>query len=122
MNTKLSLRDSLNIAVTDTSSEIENFQNVSLRPVLKLQNDLYLAVFTHYAIKQKVELTALTKEQRRIFIGQSLQKDVALKNMMLGITVGLLTHDELEFYLTESKECNRRIMTMLVERMTGQML
>src|SRR4051794_30712255 len=116
MTTKLNLREKLELSPFDTTSDIENFQNRTLRSLLKLQNDGYLAVFTHYAIKQKVELTALTKEQRRIFIGQSLQKDAALKNLMLGITVGLLTHDELEFYLTESKECNRRIMTMLVER------
>lgn len=122
MTTKLNLRENLELPSFDTTSDIENFQNEILRPILKLQNDLYTSLFHAYAIRQKTDVSLLGKDKKRVFIEQSLQKDVALKNLMLGITVGLLTRDEWQFYLTESKECNRRIMTMLVERMTSQLL
>ncbi len=40
MTTKLDLRANLDLASFDSTSEIEKFQNQTLRPILKLQNDL----------------------------------------------------------------------------------
>ena len=39
--------------VTDRSSVEEKFQNQTLRPILKFQNDLFIEVFRNYATKQK---------------------------------------------------------------------
>ncbi len=36
----------------DSSAE-ELFQNKTIRPIMKLQNDLFIEVFINYAIKQK---------------------------------------------------------------------
>ncbi|OWP79853.1 glyoxalase, partial [Flavobacterium covae] len=33
------------------SSDEELFQNMTIRPILKLQNDLFIQVFINYAIK-----------------------------------------------------------------------
>jgi len=42
------------IGVTFENSSLEElFQNKTLRPILKLQNDLFIEVFINYAIKQK---------------------------------------------------------------------
>ena len=40
MPNKLALRPSLEIPVLEMSTSIESFQNQTLRPILKLQNDL----------------------------------------------------------------------------------
>lgn len=122
MTSKLDLRESLNLASFDSTSEIEKFQNQTLRPILKLQNDIYMALFKAYSIRQKTDFDSLTKDKKRIFIEQSLQKDVALKNNFLGITIGMFTKEELENYILESKEYNRRIITMLMERIKSQMI
>ena len=37
--------------VKDNMSEDERFQNKTLRPIIKLQNDLFLAVFKNYIRK-----------------------------------------------------------------------
>lgn len=117
MATKLDLREDLNLPSSELTSEIEKFQNQCLRPILKFQNEVYVALFDLYAIKQKMELATITREKRRLFIEQSLQKDVALKNMMIGITIGLLSNTEIKTYVAESKELNRRIITMVIKRL-----
>lgn len=45
MATKIDLRESLNIPISETTTLKEKFQNQTLRPILKLQNDLYLSLF-----------------------------------------------------------------------------
>lgn len=122
MTSKLELRESLDLASFDSTSEIEKFQNQTLRPILKLQNDVYLALFKAYSVRQKTDFDSLTKDKKRIFIEQSLQKDLALKNTFLGITIGMFTSEELENYIIESKEYNRRIITMLMERIKSQLI
>ena len=119
--TKLALRPSLEIPVLEMSTSIESFQNQTLRPILKLQNDLYLALFKAYIDRKKTDFSALRKEQKSIYIEQSLQKDVALKNIFIGVTVGMFTLEELEQYNVDPKEFNRRIITMLMERIRSQM-
>ena len=121
MTIKLDLRDALDLPILEVSTEIENFQNQTLRPILKLQNDIYLALFQAYAVRQKTDLGELGKYKKRIFIEQSLQKDVALKNTFIGITIGMFTSEEFEIYLVESREFNRRIITMLMERIKSQL-
>ena len=116
MITKLDLRPTLDIPILETSTEVENFQNQTLRPILKLQNDLYLTLFNSYATRQKADYETLSGAKKRTFMEQSLQKDMVLKNTFIGITVGLFTNEELAVYVTQAKDYNRRIITMLVER------
>ena len=120
MPTKIELRPTLEISILKESAVVENFQNQTLRPILKLQNELYLSLFKSYLIRQKVDFKTFTKDKKRVFIEQSLQKDLVLKNTFIGITIGMFTSDELDQYLLESKEFNRRIVTMLMERIKSQ--
>ena len=116
MISKLDLRPTLDIPISETSTEMENFQNQTLRPILKLQNDLYLTLFNSYATRQKADYETLSGAKKRTFMEQSLQKDTVLKNTFIGITVGLFTSEELTIYIAQTKDYNRRIITMLVER------
>ena len=122
MTTKSDLRANLDLASFNSTSEIEKFQNQTLRPILKLQNDIYMALFKAYSVRQKTDFDSLTKDKKRIFIEQSLQKDIALKNTFLGITVGMFISEELENYILDGKEYNRRIITMLMERIKSQLI
>ena len=120
MITKLDLRESLNIPNSETTTETEIFQNQTLRPILKLQNDLYFSLFTNYALRQKADFNSLSISKKQIFIVQSIQKDAVLKNTFIGITIGMFTLEELKIYESESKVFNKRIITMLIERLKSQ--
>lgn len=121
MTNRIDLRESLEITISESSTVVEKFQNQTLRPVLKLQNNLYLALFKTYAERQKVDVVSLKPEKKRIFIEQSLQKDSVLKNTMIGMTIGMFSEEELELYSLESKDYNKRIITMLIERIKSQL-
>lgn len=121
MKNKLDLRTELAIPTFESTTAIEKFQNETLRPVLKLQNEVFLAVFENYAIKLKSDFNTLSTEKKWIFIEQSIQKDIALKNTLIGITIGMFSKEELEAYLTDTKTYNKRILTILVERLRSQM-
>ena len=95
---KVDLRDSLEIPVLESSSPQEIFQNQTLRPILKLQNDLYLSSFANYLVRQKIDFSSLSTFKKAAFITQSLQKDLVLKNTSIGITIGMFTLEELESY------------------------
>jgi hypothetical protein len=120
MISKLDLREPLSLPISEEITEVENFQNQTLRPVLKLQNDLYITLFKSYATRQKSDYETLSGGKKRTFMEQSLQKDLVLKNTFIGITIGLFTMDELAVYITQSKDYNRRIITMLIERLKSQ--
>ena len=49
----LELRGQAIGAITNQSSADEKFQNETLRPILKLQNDLFVVVFKNYVQKYK---------------------------------------------------------------------
>lgn len=120
MTDKLNLRPILEIPILDTSSAEELFQNQTLRPILKMQNETFLLFFGQYSKKQNANFGALSLEKKLIFIEKSLQNDNVLKNTLIGITVGIFTRSELETYLEKSKDFNKRIVAMLTERIKGQ--
>lgn len=121
MSTKIDLRESLNLPNSETTTPAEIFQNQTLRPVLKLQNNLYLLLFTSYALRQKADFNSLSAFKKQMFIEQSLQKDVVLKNTFIGMTIGMFILEELEVYQSDSKVFNKRIITMLIDRLKSQM-
>ncbi|SIT19736.1 hypothetical protein [Chryseobacterium gambrini] len=120
MPTKKDLRENLSLPTFENSSETELFQNNVLRPVLKLQNDIFIQIFRDYAMRKMSDFTSLKNEQKINFTEQSLQKDSALKNTFIGMTIGMLTPEEITVYLSDSKSFNKRIITMLSERIKSQ--
>lgn len=113
---KTDLRETLDLPLFDFTSETEIFQNQTLRPVLKLQNEIYLMLFKDYALRKTSDFEMLKKEKKINFIDQSLQKDNALRNTFIGMTIGMLTSEEMKIYLSDVKSFNKRIITMLTER------
>ncbi|MDQ1096977.1 MULTISPECIES: glyoxalase [Chryseobacterium] len=120
MISKPDLRTPLSIANNESSTPAEHFQNQVLRPVLKLQNDLYLRLFSSYASRQIPAFSSLTTEQKHHLIEKSLQKDTVLKNTLIGVSIGMLTEQELESYISDSKTFNKRIIAMVTERIKSQ--
>ena len=116
----LELRGEALGTITFQSSFEESFQNKTLRPILKLQNDLFIAVFINYAIKQKNVFFNLTPEKRMVYIENVIQRDIKFRNSLKGIIIGLFTVDEYNEYIQNSSNLNKRMMNMLIERLKSQ--
>ena len=79
-----------------------------------------ISMFTNYALRQKADFGSLSVSKKQIFIEQSVQKDAVLKNTFIGMTIGMFTLEEMEVYQSDSKVFNKRIITILIERLKSQ--
>ena len=107
-------------SVNAQSSSDESFQNEVLRPILKLQNDLFIAVFINYIVKNKTDFYSLSVEKKLSIIENSIQKDIKFRNALKGMIIGLFTIDEYAKYINNSSSLNKRMMGMLIERLKSQ--
>lgn len=103
-----------------SSSSDEKFQNQTLRPILKLQNDLFIEVFKNHISKHKNDFYLYSVEKKLQFIENSIQKDIKFRNALKGIVIGLFTVDEYATYIQNSSSLNKRMMNMLIERLKSQ--
>ena len=107
--------------ITNQSSSEEVFQNKTLRPILKMQNDLFIQVFINYAIKQKNVFFSLTPEKKLMYVENVIQRDIKFRNSLKGMIIALFTLDEYTEYIRISSNLNKRMMNMLIERLKSQM-
>jgi hypothetical protein len=106
---------------TSQSSEEEVFQNVTLRPILKLQNDLIVLVFQNYVNQIKLPFNGFTVEKKMSSIATIISKDIQLQNTLKGIVIGLFTTEEYQYYSKTISNSNKRIKAMLIERLQSQL-
>jgi hypothetical protein len=100
----------------------ENFQNEFLRPILKEQNELLIAVFKQYLVKHKVVFERYSPEDQANYIENTIKKDAQLRNYFVGMIIGKLSVEEYKDYISMETELNRRIITMLVKRLQSQIV
>jgi hypothetical protein len=98
----------------------ELFQNEVLRPILKLQNDLFIASFINYISKYKRDFYTRTVENKLSIIENAIQKDVKFRNALKGMIIALFTTDEYALYIKNSSNLNKRMMNLLIERLKSQ--
>lgn len=106
--------------ISDQSSAEELFQNQVLRPILKLQNDLFVASFINHLAKNKIDFKTNSIEKKCTIIENAIQKDIKFRNALKGMIVGLFTIDEYSLYIKNSSNLNKRMMSMLMERLKSQ--
>ncbi len=101
-------------------SDGERFQNETLRPILKMQNDLFIEVFKNYIKKHKNAFYELSLEQRLDYIAKAIQKDIKLRNSLKGMVIGQFTVEEYQIYIQNSSALNKRMMNMVIKRLKDQ--
>ena len=123
----MSERDSLilelrggTIGEIQQSSKDEIFQNKTLRPILKIQNELFLESFLNYANKYKNDFFNLSTEKKLSFIENSIHKDIKFRNALKGMIIALFTIEEFRNYTLNSSSLNKRMMNLLIERLKDQ--
>jgi hypothetical protein len=117
----LALRPLIPIANFDDTSMIERFQNDTIRPVIKMQHELLIGMFKAHplvknSMKPKGPRLEFQKKVRELISGQS-----ALKSQFTGIIIGMLTSQEFEFYLLNQSELNKRIHSMVCQRIADSL-
>jgi hypothetical protein len=95
----------------------EYFQNNTLRPVAKLQNDLLVAAFRNYVKKHKNVFYNLTIAKRLDYIENAIHKDMKFRNSLKGMIIGQFTLEEYETYIQNSSALNKRMMNIVKERL-----
>ncbi len=119
----LSMRPEIPSAIiTPNMSADESFQNKTLRPVAKLQNDLLLAVFKNYVAKHKNVFYDLSIEKRLDYIENAIHKDMKFRNSLKGIIIGQFTLEEFDIYVQNSSSLNKRMMDIVKERLKDNLL
>ncbi len=103
------------------STEIETFQNLTLRPVLKFQNSLLISVMNNFLSEHTYEVKNLTDHKKKDHINHTIKNNLPLKQLMTGFIVGHFTEEELTFYYANKKEVSKRIVSMLIERLSSQL-
>lgn len=107
--------------IRSQSSEEEVFQNKTLRPILKLQNDLIIAVFQSYLNQNKIPFDDFSLDKKMKTIEGVILKDISFQNTLKGIVVGLFTVNEFSLYSNNTSGFNKRIRSMLIERLQSQL-
>lgn len=113
----LSIRPHIPGISEDNTLPLESFQNNTLRPILKLQNSLVISL-----IRSQIGKTDIpnVEVERRKWFQHRIQRDLNLRNVLIGMVVGLFTEEELLFYLSHKTEFSKRIIQMLSERISNQ--
>jgi hypothetical protein len=103
----------------ETMSLDERFQNKTLRPVIKMQSELFVAVFKNYIAKHKNVFYGLTVEKQIHYVENAIHKDMKFRNSLKGMIIGQFTVEEYSIYITNSSALNKRMMNIVKERFIG---
>ncbi|TVZ28482.1 hypothetical protein JM83_3613 [Gillisia sp. Hel_I_86] len=103
--------------VSEKMSGEEQFQNKTLRPVIRLQSELFVAVFRNYIKKHKNSFHSYSVEKKLSFIENAIQRDIKFRNSLKGMVIGQFSVEEYLLYIENSSALNKRMMNILKERM-----
>ena len=106
----------INTIKTDMSIE-EYFQNTVLRPIIKFQNDLLIAVFLQFCTKYKNVFFDLSTEKKILYIESAIAKDSKLRNTFRNLLIGLFSVEEYSEYLKNASNLNKRMTGIVKERL-----
>jgi hypothetical protein len=112
------LRPMLPINVSENMPLLERFQNETLRPVIKMQHEVIILLFTSHPLAMNL---SRNKGPRLVFekkVKDFINGQPALKNQLIGLISGMLTSSEMEFYINNQNELNKRIHSMLCQRIS----
>ncbi len=103
--------------IYDSMSPDELFQNKTLRPIIKLQHHLFIAVFRNYIGKRKNVFYELSLTKQLAYIDNAIHKDMKFRNSVKGMIIGQFTEEEYNIYIQNSSALNKRMMNIVKERL-----
>lgn len=116
----MEMRPTLDLDTTD-AGEMERFQNITLRPILKFQNTALLLVLKNYLIERKKPFKAFNQSVQKRMISDYVQNDHTFRRELVQFIVANFTESELKFYFKNRSESSKRIVQMMIERFNNQL-
>jgi hypothetical protein len=117
------VRPKLPYAITEGRlKEEELFQNMVLRPIIKMQHSLLILRVRSYFSGKKVPFQTMDVKKRAQAVEQAFSCDPLLKKELQGMVLGQLSADEFKSYLKNEKAYNKRIVQMLRNRMLDSLM
>lgn len=117
-NTLKDLRPIISTANVNSQTSIkEAFQNTTLRPIIKFQHELLIAVLKNYFSLNKIFTADLSSDDLNRRIENAVQKDNPFKNQLLGIIISHFTIEEFSTYTGSPNAFNKRITQMIIQRL-----
>ena len=113
----LALRPVVPVETTDAADTVGAFLHATLRPALKLQNDLLLAVMTDFVRDHHILLRPTDQHHQ---LTELLGRNTKLRYTVVGLVTGVFTAEEYAFYRQHRPELNRRLLEMALRRVLDQ--
>lgn len=114
----IGIRPHLDLPSSPDTSEMETFQNQTLRPLLKFQNDLLVSLLEGQLEKRKIKIDRSSAKTIFFDLEKMIKRDTSFKNGLLYSIVGLMTSEEVAFFQKHKSECSKRIINMVIQRLT----
>ena len=111
------------ILIKNTQFSItEQFQNETLRPILKLLNNSIIEFSKMYISSLEISFENKSSQEIEKILTNLFNKHPTFKIYLVGMLLGYLTQKELRIYLENQKELQKRILILLKERLRTQFL
>ena len=118
----IELRPEVMTNITSETSTSEAFQNNTLRPILKLQNDLIVFLFKKSKPLANINFDRKDDVGKKTIITDLMKNNQKLKDQIEASIFSLMTNTELDYYFENRSETKRRINTMVIERLIDNIL
>lgn len=119
----MSLRPTISrIDLEKVSQPEESFQNRTLRPILKLQQNVIIELVKSYLCQHKAKYAVMPLHEKIKLIESVLQKDLKLKSTLQGIVIGQFTLLELKEFNSNSQNLSKRIAHLLQQRIIDSIM
>lgn len=113
----LALRPVIATESTDADDPVGAFLHATLRPALKLQNDLLLAVVADFVRDHHITLRPTDRLHQ---LTELITRNTKLRYTVVGLVTGAFTATEYTFYRPHRAELNRRLLEMALHRVLEQ--
>ena len=113
----LALRPIVPTETTDADGTVGAFLHTTLRPALKLQNGLLLAVVADFVRDHHI-IVRPTDQQHEL--SELLGRNTKLRYTVVGLITCQFTADEYAFYRPQRAELYRRLLEMALRRVLDQ--
>ena len=101
-------------------SESELFQNSVLRPILKYQDALLCQLTIYFCQQMNPTFQSLSGTKQRKMIKDIITGNQILRNNLIGVIISFFDTNDLLFYFNQTKETNKRILSMILVRVLDQ--
>ncbi len=108
--------------VQEQTSDLEAFQNKTLRPILKFQHQLLIAYFKKYITEHHGNFSGLEPKAQKSLISNALKNDQSLQQHFRGMVLGMLTLEEFDFFSDHRAELGKRISQMISQRLSDTLV